>query len=125
LAHRLNALVNKQACARAARRCDLGEALRLSPAEDRLGGREKDSILADACEAVIGALFLDGGLDAARAFIDQVWAEELEGLTKRPKDPKSRLQEWAAGQSTWPPVYETLARKGPDHRPVFRSRRIH
>ncbi len=119
LAHRLNALVNKQACARAARRCDLGEALRLSPAEDRLGGREKDSILADACEAVIGALFLDGGLDAARAFFDQVWAEELEGLTKRPKDPKSALQEWAAAKGFGTPVYETLGRKGPDHRPVF------
>lgn len=119
LAHRLNSLVNKQACARAARRCNLGEALRLSPAEERLGGREKDSILADACEAVIGALFLDGGLQAAREFYDQFWAEELSGLTKRPKDAKSRLQEWAAGKHLPPPVYETLARKGPDHRPVF------
>jgi ribonuclease-3 len=119
LAHRLNSLVNKQACARAARRCDLGEALRLSPAEERLGGREKDSILADACEAVIGALFLDGGLEAARKFYDQFWAEELAGLTKRPKDAKSRLQEWAAGKHLAVPVYETVARKGPDHRPVF------
>jgi len=119
LAHRLNSLVNKQACARAARRCDLGEALRLSPAEERLGGREKDSILADACEAVIGALFLDGGLEAARTFYDEFWAEELAGLTKRPKDAKSRLQEWAASKHLPAPVYETIARKGPDHRPVF------
>ncbi|MCR9128471.1 MAG: ribonuclease III [Alphaproteobacteria bacterium] len=119
LAHRLNSLVNKQACARAARRCQLGEALRLSPAEERLGGREKDSILADACEAVIGALFLDGGLEAARKFYDEFWADELAGLTKRPKDAKSQLQEWAASKHLPAPVYETIARKGPDHRPVF------
>lgn len=119
LAHRLNAIVNKHACARAARRCELGEALRLSPAEERLGGRDKDSILADACEAVIGALFLDGGLEAARDFFERFWSEELDGLTKRPKDAKSRLQEWAAGRSLGAPVYKTVARKGPDHRPVF------
>ena len=119
LAHRLNVIVNKQACARAARRCDLGEALRLSPAEERVGGREKDSILADACEAVIGALYLDGGLEAAGAFFQQFWAEELDGLSGRPKDAKSRLQEWAAGKHLPAPVYDTVARKGPDHRPVF------
>lgn len=119
LAHRLNVLVNKQACARAARRCDLGEALRLSPAEDRLGGRGKDSILADACEAVIGALYLDGGLERARAFFDRFWAEELAGLTRRPKDAKSRLQEWAAAKGLGAPVYKTQGRTGPDHRPVF------
>ena len=119
LAHRLNALVYKDACARAARRVDIGDALRLSPAEERLGGREKASILADACEAVIGALYLDGGVPAARAFFDRLWAEEVEGLTKRPKDPKSRLQEWAAQKGYGAPVYQTVARKGPDHRPVF------
>ena len=119
LAHRLNALVNKSACARAARRCDIGSALRLSPAEDRLGGREKDSILADACEAVIGALYLDGGMEASQRFFDLVWADELSGLTKRPKDPKSALQEWAAARGLGVPIYETLGSKGPDHRPVF------
>ncbi len=119
LAHRLNALVNKSACARAARRCELGKALRLSPAEDRLGGREKESILADACEAVIGALYLDGGMTASQAFFDRVWADEMAGLTKRPKDPKSALQEWAAARGLGVPIYETKGRKGPDHRPVF------
>lgn len=119
LAHRLNALVNKDACARAARRIGIGAALRLSPAEERLGGREKDSILADACEAVIGALYLDGGVDAARTFFDRLWAEEIESLVKRPKDPKSQLQEWAAQKGYGAPVYETVARKGPDHRPIF------
>ena len=119
LAHRLNVIVNKGACARAALRCDLGEALLLSPAEERLGGRAKESILADACEAVIGALYLDGGLEAARDFFNEVFGEELDGLTQRPKDAKSALQEWAAGRQMATPVYETIARKGPDHRPVF------
>lgn len=119
LAHRLNVIVNKSACARAARRCDLGEAIRLSPAEERLGGREKDSILADACEAVIGAIYLDAGLDAAQAFFEAYFGDELKGLTQRPKDVKSRLQEWAAARQNPAPRYETVGRKGPDHRPVF------
>ena len=120
LAQRLNALVNKDACARAAVRCQLGEALLLSPAEDRLGGREKPSILADACEAVIGALYLDGGLAAAESFFDQFWADELKGLTQRPKDPKSRLQEWAAAKGFGLPEYTLTGRTGPDHRPIFK-----
>lgn len=119
LAARLNALVNKDACARAARKVDLGEALRLSPAEARLGGREKASILADACEAVIGALYLDGGLDTAREFFLTQWAEALENLGKRPRDAKSRLQEWAAQTGRPAPVYSVIGRSGPDHRPLF------
>lgn len=119
LAHRLNVLVNKKACARAARRCGLGDALLLSPAEDRMGGREKDSILANACEAVIGALFLDRGLESAQSFFDRFWAVELDDLIQRPKDAKSRLQEWAAAKGFGAPMYETRGRTGPDHRPVF------
>lgn len=119
LAHRLNAIVNKQACARAAERCALGEALQMSPAEERLGGREKTSILGDACEAIIGALYLDGGIQAAGDFFETFWGEELGDMIHRPKDPKSRLQEWAAQLGRPAPVYKTLGRSGPDHRPVF------
>lgn len=119
LAHRLNAIVNKEACARAARRAGIGEALQLSPAEERLGGREKTSILGDACEAVIGALYLDGGITAAGSFFEAFWGEDLDNLIHRPKDPKSQLQEWAAAQAKPAPVYKTLGRSGPDHRPVF------
>ncbi len=119
LSQRLNVVVDRSACARAARRCGLGGKLRLSVAEDRLGGREKESILADACEAVIGALYLDGGLDAARGFFTTFWTDEIERLAQRPRDAKSRLQEWAARRGQGVPVYETMARKGPDHRPVF------
>lgn len=119
LAHRLNALVNKEACAQAARRCDLGAALQLSPAEERLGGREKTSILGDGCEAVIGALYLDGGIEAAGDFFERFWGEDLQSMIHRPKDPKSRLQEWAARTGHAAPAYETLGCSGPDHRPVF------
>lgn len=119
LAPRLNALVRQETCARAARRVELGPALRMSRAEDERGGRDKDSILGDACEALIGALYLDGGLDAAHAFFDRVWAEELDGLTDRPKDPKSALQEWAAARKFEAPVYALVERAGPDHRPRF------
>ncbi|MGY6533288.1 ribonuclease III [Glycocaulis sp.] len=119
LAHRLNALVNKGACARVARKIGLGDALLLSPAEERLGGREKESILGDACEALIGAIYLDGGMEAARIFFAAAWREEMDALTKRPKDAKSHLQEWAAHKRFTAPVYEVISRKGPDHRPHF------
>ncbi|MEO1038017.1 MAG: ribonuclease III [Pseudomonadota bacterium] len=122
LAQRLNAIVNRDACAEAARACRLGEAIRLSPAEDRLGGREKPSILADACEAVLGALYLDGGVDAARSFFDANWADQLEGLGRRPRDAKSHLQEWAAQKGLPTPIYDTVDRYGPDHRPCFTVR---
>ncbi|MFC4723909.1 ribonuclease III [Glycocaulis abyssi] len=119
LAHRLNALVNKGACARVARSLGLGDALLLSPGEERLGGREKESILGDACEALIGAIYLDGGLPAARAFFAAAWEEELAQLTRQTKDAKSYLQEWAARKSLSAPAYKLVSRKGPDHRPHF------
>lgn len=119
LAHRLNALVNKGACARVARALNLGDALLLSPGEERLGGREKESILGDACEALIGAIYLDGGMSAARGFFETAWEDELAQLTRRQKDAKSHLQEWAARKRLPAPAYETLSRKGPDHRPHF------
>ncbi len=122
LAPRLNALVRQETCARAARRADLGPALRMARAEAERGGRDKDSILGDACEAVIGALYLDGGLEAARAFFERYWAEELDGLVERPKDPKSALQEWAAAHKLEAPLYALVARSGPDHRPQFTVR---
>jgi len=119
LAHRLNHVVRREACARAARRCGLGEALLMSPAEERLGGRDKDSILGDACEAVIAALYLDGGLQAAQGFFERYWGDELDALIRRPKDPKSALQEWAARRKLGAPEYALIARSGPDHRPSF------
>jgi ribonuclease-3 len=119
LAPRLNALVNRGACARAARRAGLGAALALSRSEETGGGREKETILADACEAVIAALYLDGGLKAAREFIEKYWEEEFASVVSAPRDAKTALQEWAAAQRRGLPVYNVLDRSGPDHAPHF------
>lgn len=119
LAPRLNAVVNRAACARAARRVGLGPALRLSPAEARSGGRDKEAILADACEAVIAALYIDGGLEAARRFVLDAFAEEFAGAARAPRDPKTALQEWAAAAFAAQPVYTLIRRTGPDHAPIF------
>lgn len=123
LALKLNALVNREACADAGRRMGLGAALRLSPSEARAGGREKATILADACEAVIAAIYLDGGLEAARAVYRRFWAPALEAVAARAaagsKDPKSELQERAQGDGRAAPVYRVVTRSGPDHAPVF------
>ncbi|MGE0829122.1 MAG: ribonuclease III [Hyphomonadaceae bacterium] len=119
MAQRINALIDRSACARAARRADLGAALVLSKSEERGGGREKETILADACEAVIAALFLDGGLAPASAFIEQFWAEELDAAAEPPeRDAKSALQEWAASKKKGL-RYEIVDRSGPEHAPRF------
>ena len=123
LSRRLHALVDRDSCARVGRRLDIGPALRLSPGETKSGGRDKDGILADAVEAVMAAVFLEGGLDAARAVFDRIWAEELAGGGRpRVANPKSALQEWAQGQGRPLPVYEVVGRTGPDHAPKFSVR---
>lgn len=119
LAPRFNALVNRGACARAAQRADIGAALTLSKAEAQAGGRQKEAILADACEAVIAALYLDAGIEAARVFIQRFWAEELERGGAPLKDPKTALQEWVASKRLDGPRYDVVSRAGPDHAPVF------
>jgi ribonuclease III len=120
LAPRLNALVNRAACARVARRMRVGPALRLSGAETKAGGRDKDSILAGACEALMAALYEDGGLEAARAVFLTFWVEEFGAISApRPKDPKTRLQEWAQSKARPLPAYRVLDRQGPEHAPIF------
>jgi len=125
LSQRYNMLVNRQACAQAARQMGLGPALRLAGGETRRGGREQDTILADACEAVLAAVYLDGGLEAARAVFDQFWADQIEALGNAAmgqvalSNPKSFLQEWAAAAKKPIPVYSVVHRTGPDHAPVF------
>ncbi|VAV95049.1 Ribonuclease III, partial [hydrothermal vent metagenome] len=119
MARQLNALVRKEACADAARVAELGTALYLSKAEDKNGGRDKNSILGDVCEAVMGALYLDGGLPAAEDFFFQFWAAQLDNLPGNNKDPKSQLQEWALSHQLGLPQYFEVGRSGPDHRPEF------
>ncbi|MEM7749350.1 MAG: ribonuclease III [Pseudomonadota bacterium] len=119
LARRFNALVCGDTCADVGREVGLGQYLILSSSEADNGGREKDTILADAMEAVLGAVFLDRDFDAARRVVHAVWAERLEEIRTTKVDPKSALQEWAQSQSLRLPRYSEISRSGPDHNPCF------
>jgi len=122
LALRFNALVRKETCAEVAVELDLGQALFMSAGETQSGGRQNQSILGDACEAVIAAIFLDGGFDAAHEFIERLWRERMLHLKKPPRDAKSALQEWAQGRGLDLPLYTDISREGPDHAPIFITR---
>jgi len=120
---KLAALVNGRTCARVARKIGLAAALRLSPGESKSGGRDKDTILGDACEALMAALYIDAGLDGARAFFLDAWADEFATIDgEKAKDPKTQLQEWAQGKGLGVPKYELAKRTGPDHAPSFTVR---
>ena len=120
LSPRLAALVNGKACARVARRIGLAPALRLSGSATKIGARDSDGVLGDACEALMAALFIDGGLDVARTFFNAAWQEEFDApATERGHDPKTRLQEWAQGLALPLPSYAVVKRTGPDHAPNF------
>lgn len=113
-------LVNYHACARVARRVGLPDALRLAASASKIGARDNDTVLGDACEALIAALYVDGGLEAARAFFLAFWEEEFTRLDEpRAKDPKTQLQEWAQGRGLALPAYKVVDRTGPDHAPRF------
>jgi ribonuclease-3 len=119
LAPRLNRLVRKGACADAMRHLELQEFILLSDGEEAAGGRSRESTLGDACEAVIGAIFKDGGLSPARKFIEKAWAPQFASAPAETKDPKTLLQEWAQGQGLPLPDYDVLSRSGPDHEPIY------
>lgn len=120
LARRHAELVRKEALARVAERIGLGAYLHLARGEEEAGGRENPAILADACEAVIAALFLDGGLDAAGAFIRRQWLALIEEDLTPPKDSKTALQEWAQARGMALPDYRVVDQEGPAHEPLFR-----
>lgn len=119
LAPRLNALVRRETLAEIAREIGLGKCLVLSQGEDQSGGRDKPALLADACEALIAALYRDGGMRAAKRFFDAHWKERLHLATTVPRDAKTRLQEWAQAAGFGTPVYTPVAQSGPDHAPTF------
>lgn len=119
LALRLNALVRRETCAAVALEIELGASLILALSEAASGGQNKPVILGDACEAVIGALYLDGGMEAARTFVEACWTPRLVGLAAAPSDAKSALQEWSQARKLGTPVYSVIRREGPDHAPVF------
>ena len=119
LAPRLNALVQRDTLAEIAAEIGLGDALHLGRSESLGGGRRKKAILADAMEAVIAALYLDGGPEVARRFVLGLWRERIEAPDTAPVDAKSLLQQWAQGRGQTPPDYVEIGRDGPDHAPRF------
>ena len=122
LAPRFNALVRKETCADVARDCGLGEVLKLGRSEMISGGRRKETLLGDALEAVIAAVYLDGGFDGARALILRLWGTRVAGVDADSRDAKTSLQEWAQARGMAPPTYDEAARDGPDHQPIFTVR---
>lgn len=119
LAPRLNTLVRKETCADVATELDLGSALRMGRSEALSGGRRKTAILGDVMEAVIAAVYLDGGLDAAREMILRTWGGRISEARLQATDAKTALQEWAQARGQVPPTYVDVSREGPDHAPVF------
>ncbi|MFN6953071.1 MAG: ribonuclease III, partial [Albidovulum sp.] len=119
LAPRFNALVRKETCAAVARDVNLGEVLKLGRSEMMSGGRRKEALLADAMEAVIAAVYLDAGFEAAKALVLRLWGERIRSVEADARDAKTSLQEWAQARGLPPPAYTELGREGPDHQPVF------
>lgn len=120
LSRRFAALVRKETLARVAQDLNLAAHLVMSRSENDTGGRENPTIMADACEAIIGAMFMDGGYTAARDFIEANWTPLLKENHAPPKDAKTALQEWSQGNGLGLPVYDILDNTGPSHAPMFR-----
>ncbi|MBL9011161.1 MAG: ribonuclease III [Alphaproteobacteria bacterium] len=122
LAVRLNALVRKETCARVAQDTGIDTHIILAPGERQTGGVAKKAVLGDACEAIIAALYLDGGLPAARHFILTAWKNDFDASAGVGRDPKTELQEWAQSRSDLGralPVYRVTHSSGPAHAPHF------
>jgi ribonuclease-3 len=119
LAKRLAALTRKEALAEVGAALDLGRHLRLARGEAQAGLRAHAGMVADACEAVIGALYLDGGLPVAAAFVRRHWTPLIGAESRPPQDAKTALQEWAQARGLPLPAYRVLQTQGPAHSPVF------
>lgn len=120
LSKRLADLVRKETCAAVAKDMDLGPELRLGNSESHAGGRLRTTILADACEGLVGAVFVDGGYPAAEALIAKFWQDRMVQSVKPTRDAKTMLQEWAQARGLPTPAYKEVARTGPHHDPQFK-----
>jgi ribonuclease-3 len=120
LSRRLADLVRKEACADVAGSIELGAAIRLGASESNAGGRGRTAILADVCEALIGAVFVDGGYEAAAGLITRLWEQRMRAPKRPLRDAKTMLQEWAQALGLPTPAYREVERTGPDHDPEFR-----
>ena len=119
LGRRLAVLVSQPILAEVAEAIGLGEALAVSPGEAKAGVRRRATVLADALEAALGALYLDGGLPRARDFVRRAWSDVMNRLEKPPRDAKTRLQEWVQARGLGLPAYTVMSRLGPPHAPEF------
>ena len=119
LTRRHTSLVRRETLTSIAKEIGIGAHIVLSRGEEAAGARGNPSVLADVCEAVIAALYLDGGLVAARAFVERWWEQRLTKLGAPPRDPKTALQEWAQARGRALPAYRTVATDGPAHRRIF------
>ncbi len=122
LARRYNNLVRRQTCTEVAKDIGLGPFLILSAGEERSGGRTKSTILANAMEALLGAIFMDGGYSAADKMIKNFWQDKISQGEQIELDAKTALQEWAQGKGYDLPQYTNLNRTGPDHNPLFETK---
>jgi ribonuclease-3 len=120
LSKRLADLVRKETCAEVAKSLGLLEGIKLGAVGAGVGARLRKSVIGDICEAVIGAVFLDGGYPAAAQFVERNWEERMRTLKRPLRDPKTVLQEWAQGKGLPTPVYREVERTGPHHDPQFR-----
>lgn len=119
LAVRHTDLVRRETLAEVARQIDLGAHISMSRDAEGSGARENATVLSDVMEALLGALFLDGGLGAAEACVENLWSQRMRETRRPPRDAKTRLQEWALGRGLPLPAYAMLDRSGPDHAPTI------
>ncbi len=119
LAPRFNALVRKETCAEVARQIELGGVLKIGRSEMVSGGRRKDALLGDGMEAVIAAIYKDGGFEISKTIIIKLWGDRIKNVKVDARDAKTMLQEWAQARGQNPPNYEVISRSGPDHAPDF------
>lgn len=119
LSRRLADLVRKDSCADVAISWEIGPHLKIGHGETQAGARKNRAILADVCEGVIGAVFIDGGFEAALALVERSFGPRMLKPVRPLRDAKTALQEWAQAQALPPPVYGERERSGPDHAPRF------
>lgn len=119
LSRRLADLVRKESCAEVAQEWDAGVHVKLGSGEASSGGRRKTAILGDVCEAIIGAVFLDAGYEAAQGVVERSWRERMAAPRRPLRDSKTTLQEWAQARGLPAPVYVEIERSGPAHSPQF------
>ena len=117
LAPRFNALVRKEACAEVARQINLGGVLKIGRSEMLSGGRRKDALLGDGMEAVIAAIYKDGGFEVAKKIIIELWGDRIKNVKGDSRDAKTMLQEWAQARGQNPPKYQVMSQSGPDQAP--------